>query len=434
MLEESTYGGNETLLERRIPGPAGTILVQRGAETNPRMVTLYQHGDDLFGHFNTDASGAEKQFTDFRAYGETHEDVGAQPGNIDRKKYLFNGGDDLSAFGMAQIGARLYDPSVGRFMQRDPVVQVSGLQPNPYGFVLDSINSSDPTGMCPTCGPPDYSSLDAWPEPGWDDTIPPPPDYHDHLPIDPRTHEPRLRPIPGTWDTINENVDAAHWAIINQWRDDEWWNPVTYAAGLYYAADQMGQAIVETAGLIGSIETEAAEAICDDPNCLLVAANSTGVPFDDAVIATFRSLRYLGSLSRTGETARTIDTIPEVTGRVASRINIARGRTRFTPVRPTTGQPVSAGFQHVLDGHFGRALGQSRSIFSISPARLRSILQRPSVARSPVTSLRGGQFQRIVDVGEVIGNTALKFGGKTTSRLKILTDRAGNLITTYPVP
>ncbi len=123
-----------------------------------------------------------------------------------------------------------------------------------------------------------------------------------------------------------------------------------------------------------------------------------------------------------------------VPGRVRSRINVAKGQTRFTPTRPTTGQPVSAGFEHVVHGHFNRSLGRSRSVFSITPDKLKALLQRPDLVHSPVAGIPGGQFKRIVDTGEVIGRTALKFGGKKTSRMAIFTDRAGNLITAYPVP
>ena len=121
-----------------------------------------------------------------------------------------------------------------------------------------------------------------------------------------------------------------------------------------------------------------------------------------------------------------------VPGRVQSRINIAKGRTRTTPLR-SSGEPVSAGFDHVLDGHFNRALGNNRSVFSITPGELKSILQSKTVVNSPVTDIGGGQFSRTVDVGRTIGNASLKEAGVATSTLRVLTDRSGNLITTYPV-
>ena len=119
-------------------------------------------------------------------------------------------------------------------------------------------------------------------------------------------------------------------------------------------------------------------------------------------------------------------------GVVQSRINVANGQTRFTPLRKS-GEPVSAGFDHVFEGHFDRPLANSRSIFSTSADNLKQILQSPNVVKSPVIEIPGGQYKRIVDTGEIIGNTALKHGGKPTSWIEIYTDKAGNLITTYPI-
>jgi len=122
-----------------------------------------------------------------------------------------------------------------------------------------------------------------------------------------------------------------------------------------------------------------------------------------------------------------------VPGRVQSRINIAKGRTRFTPLRQS-GEPVSAGWQHVLDGHFNRPLGPNRSVFSVSPDELKVILQSRQVVSAPVTALGGGQFQRTVDLGAgtIIGSSSLKRGGGPTSTVRVLTDRAGNIISAFP--
>ena len=46
----------------------------------------------------------------------------------------------------------------------------------------------------------------------------------------------------------------------------------------------------------------------------------------------------------------------------------------------------------------------------------------------------GGQYRRIVNTGMVIGNTALKYGGKKTKWIEIITDVRGHIITAYPVP
>ncbi|MCJ1884706.1 filamentous hemagglutinin N-terminal domain-containing protein [Pseudomonas sp. LA21] len=122
----------------------------------------------------------------------------------------------------------------------------------------------------------------------------------------------------------------------------------------------------------------------------------------------------------------------QIPGRVQSRINIADGRTATTPLRDN-GNPVSAGFDHVLKGHFDVEVSNSRSVFTVSPSELKGILQSSSVVKSPVTAMPDGQFVRTVDVGRVIGTSTLKDGGVPTSVIKVFTDRAGNLITAFPV-
>ncbi|MCD2248007.1 hypothetical protein LAX74_014270 [Listeria marthii] len=128
-----------------------------------------------------------------------------------------------------------------------------------------------------------------------------------------------------------------------------------------------------------------------------------------------------------------LDTPKPHVGIVQSRINVANGPTRFTPLRKS-GEPVSSGFNHVLEGHLNRELANSRSVFSTSSDNLKKILQSSDIVKSPVIEISGGQYKRVVDTGEIIGNTALKHGGNTTSWIEIYTDKAGNLITTYPIP
>jgi len=41
---------------------------------------------------------------------------------------------------------------------------------------------------------------------------------------------------------------------------------------------------------------------------------------------------------------------------------------------------------------------------------------------------------RTVDVGRIVGNTRSAHGANPTSRIRIYTDRGGNLISTFPVP
>lgn len=48
-----------------------------------------------------------------------------------------------------------------------------------------------------------------------------------------------------------------------------------------------------------------------------------------------------------------------------TRVNVVDGQTNFTPIRSSTGNPVSAGFHHVLMGHFSREPTKSISVFTI---------------------------------------------------------------------
>lgn len=66
--------------------------------------------------------------------------------------------------------------------------------------------------------------------------------------------------------------------------------------------------------------------------------------------------------------------------------------------------------------------------------QLKSILQSPQVVNSPVSVGGNGIFVRTADTGQIIGNTALKFGGTETSWIQVFTDRSGNIITAYPIP
>ncbi|WP_246881529.1 hemagglutinin repeat-containing protein [Pseudomonas protegens] len=160
-------------------------------------------------------------------------------------------------------------------------------------------------------------------------------------------------------------------------------------------------------------------------------ANGNWVRVGLQVVEDASLLATLGSML--GVAAKgTSEAAIQIPGRVQSRINIANERTATTPLRENS-NPVSAGFDHVLKGHFDVKVSNSRSVFTVSPNELKGILQSGTVVKSPVSAMPDGQFVRTVDVGRVIGTTTLKDGGVSTSVMKIFTDKAGNLITAFPV-
>lgn len=93
------------------------------------------------------------QDVQYEPYGEALS-VGAKPGEPPYTNNQWNGGDLLADFGVVHLGARLYDPVVGRFVSRDPLlIPRSATTTNPYAFSYnDPVNFSDPTGLCGQIG------------------------------------------------------------------------------------------------------------------------------------------------------------------------------------------------------------------------------------------------------------------------------------------
>jgi filamentous hemagglutinin len=97
-------------------------------------------------------------------------------------------------------------------------------------------------------------------------------------------------------------------------------------------------------------------------------------------------------------------------------------------------QAKKEGWKHVLAEHYNPAKGGS-SQFSVSQTELRALLQSPEVVHSPVIrdlpSARGWRYLREVTLaGRTIGVDVT--ANSPTSTFTIITDKYGNLITTFP--
>jgi len=123
-----------------------------------------------------------------------------------------------------------------------------------------------------------------------------------------------------------------------------------------------------------------------------------------------------------------------VPGRVKSRINIANGTTRFTPITEN-GKVANAGWDHVVPRHFGDRNNQSQ--FSLPQEEIKTLLQSDMVVQSPIVKTVEindiPTYVREVDTGKIIGTIRKSQGGDNTTRIYIQTDMAGNLITAYPI-
>jgi RHS repeat-associated protein len=144
LIEKRSRPGSNTV-ERYVPGPLGVLASIRGTGSNRSIV--YTHGDGRGNRFFTDGTGAVVQSADYDPYGTVLTQAGS-PTSQNYSDDLFNGGSLYAEFGTVLLGARVYEPSTGRFLQRDPIAFVpQSTKGNPYTFSwADPINYADPSG------------------------------------------------------------------------------------------------------------------------------------------------------------------------------------------------------------------------------------------------------------------------------------------------
>jgi RHS repeat-associated protein len=108
----------------------------------------YHHADSLGSTIaTTDANGAVEQTFDYDIFGQVRSVSGSNG-----TKYTFTGEENDSS-GLAYLRARYYDPTVGRFVSRDPYpMKATDTQTvNRYAYVKNNpTNSVDPSGQFPS--------------------------------------------------------------------------------------------------------------------------------------------------------------------------------------------------------------------------------------------------------------------------------------------
>lgn len=130
------------------------------ASGDPLTGTRYRHGDHLGSTVvATGAAAGAIEQTLYRPYGEA---VDVSPGLDDAPEFGFTGQRREPGLGLHDYRARWYDPSLGRFLEPDPIVAdvYSPQTLNAYSYVLGNpTNLVDPTGMAgvdpPTGGLPE---------------------------------------------------------------------------------------------------------------------------------------------------------------------------------------------------------------------------------------------------------------------------------------
>ena len=144
--DEMVAGIRRSVINRSIPGPGGLVATRHGSGQNDPWTFTF--GETRGSRFVTDRNGAVTQDLSYQQYGEVASN-GAQPGSQAYENAQWNGRDALAALGLSQLGARIYDPVIGRFLSRDPlIIPRTAATTNPYAFASnDPVNRSDPSGL-----------------------------------------------------------------------------------------------------------------------------------------------------------------------------------------------------------------------------------------------------------------------------------------------